>query len=235
LFAESLPTVEQFSSPRAWSFTLLGLDAYCSSATEDAHARRQRDLLADRLMVLLAQAETPGWEWFEASLAYDNARLSQALIATGYATDTPAYVSAGMRSLRWLLQLQTSASGIFRPVGSQSFGAQRARPRRFDQQPLEAAATISACVTAWRVDQDPVWVAEAGRAFAWFLGSNDLSLPLVDPDSGSCRDGLHPDRANENRGAESAVSYLLALAEVRELAALSARRAALLSNRVASA
>ncbi|MGH8297446.1 MAG: glycosyl transferase family 1, partial [Steroidobacteraceae bacterium] len=105
----------------------------------------------------------------------------------------------------------------FRPVGSQSFGAKRTRPLAFDQQPVEATATVSACLAAWRADGDLAWRAHAARAFAWFFGGNDLSLPLVDPETGSCRDGLHPDRANENRGGESAVSYLLSLAEMRQL------------------
>jgi hypothetical protein len=140
-----------------------------------------------------------------------------------------------MRSLRWLVRLQTSAAGTFRPVGSQSFGAWRLPPRAFDQQPLEAAATISACVAAWRADADPAWRVEAARAFAWFLGSNDLSLPLVDLETGSCRDGLHPDRANENRGGESAVSYLLSLVEMRELAGSSAERVVLRPSRAANA
>jgi len=94
-------------------------------------------------------------------------------------------------------------------------------PRGFDQQPLEAAATISACLAASRADTDIKWRIDANRAFAWFLGSNDLSVPLVDLSTGSCRDGLHPDRVNENRGAESTVSYLLGLAEMREVAASS--------------
>jgi hypothetical protein len=235
LFVEALPAVEGFSSPRAWSFALLGLDAYCASVAEDGAASRLRGLLANRLMALLTAVETHDWEWFEESLAYDNARLSQALIVTGRATHTPSYVNAGTRSLRWLMRLQTTRAGIFRPVGSQSFGAKRLPPRAFDQQPLEAAASIAACVAAWRADGDPAWRAEAARAFAWFLGSNDLSLPLVDVETGSCRDGLHPDRANENRGGESAVSYLLSLAQMLELASLNDEHATLAPSRVATA
>jgi glycosyltransferase involved in cell wall biosynthesis len=235
LFAEALPPVESFTSPRAWSFTLLGLDAYCCAVAEDGAATRLRSLLADRLIARLAVSESPEWEWFEAGLAYDNARLSQALIVTGLATQTRSYVGAGLRSLRWLMQLQTSLTGIFRPIGSQSFGASRVPPRAFDQQPLEAAAAISACLAAWRADADPLWRADAARAFAWFLGSNDLSLPLVDVETGSCRDGLHPDRANENRGGESAVSYLLSLTEMHELVALSDERPRLASARAVSA
>jgi hypothetical protein len=90
---------------------------------------------------------------------------------------------------------------------------------------LEATATISACLAAWRADGNLEWRADAARAFAWFLGSNDLSVPLVDLETGGCRDGLHPDRANENRGGESVLSYLLGLSEMRQSVRLSEGRA----------
>jgi hypothetical protein len=224
LFAEALPPAEGFHSPRAWAFVLLGLDAYCMAVAEDGRARELRHLLADRLMSILSSVETSDWVWFEDGLAYDNARLPQALIVTGLSISAPAYVAAGLRSLRWLMKLQTSPAGVFRPVGSQSFGEKREQPRAFDQQPLEATATVSACLAAWRADGDVTWKTHAARAFAWFLGSNDLLSPLVDLETGSCRDGLHPDRANENRGGESVVSYLLSLAEIRQLARVAANR-----------
>jgi glycosyltransferase involved in cell wall biosynthesis len=220
LFNEALASVEGFASPRAWAFTLLGLDDYCAARPGDAPAERMRRLLADRLMSILAASETPGWIWFESGLAYDNARLPQALILTGLAIDAPAQVQAGLRTLDWLTRLQTAPAGHFRPVGSDSFGDQREPPRAFDQQPLEAAASIAACLTAARTDSEVDWTAEARRAFAWFLGDNDLGAPLVDLETGGCRDGLHPDRANENRGAESVVSYLLGLVDLRRLARL---------------
>jgi hypothetical protein len=123
------------------------------------------------------------------------------------------------------MQQQTSASGQFRPVGTVGFGEARRSPQAFDQQPLEAAATIAACFAAWRAGRDLVWKAEATRAFAWFFGSNDLSVSLVDPETGSCRDGLHPDRPNENQGGESVVSYLLGLSEIRQIAQMTEGRA----------
>ena len=222
LFAQALSTVESFSSPRAWAFTLLGLGAYCAVAPDDLHAQEIRHSLAGRLMSCLTSVETPDWVWFEEGLAYDNARLPQALIMTGMATQTPDYVDAGLRSLRWLMTQQTSPVGHFRPIGTAGFGELRQHPRAFDQQPVEATATIAACLTAWRADGDAEWKALATRAFTWFLGSNDLSVALVDPHTGSCRDGLHPDRANENRGGESVVCYLLGLAEIRQLARVDA-------------
>lgn len=217
LFAEAQPAAAAFRSPRAWAFSLLGLDAYCEAVAGDSRARELRHQLAERLMSLLSAVETPRWIWFEKGLSYENARLPQALIATGLSTSSASYVAAGLRSLRWLMSLQTSANGFFRPVGSQSFGEELSPPRAFDQQPLEAAATISACHAAWRAEGDPRWKADAARAFDWFLGNNDLATPLADIQTGSCRDGLHPDRVNENNGGESAVSYLLALSEIRRL------------------
>lgn len=219
LFAEAMHTAMNLSSPRAWAFVLLGLDSYCT-VSDDVAAADLRIALADRLLELFKRVETKEWAWFEEGLAYDNARLPQALIASGVATKRPDYLQVGLKSLRWLIRQQTAPAGHFRPVGTEGFGDIRRRPQAFDQQPLEASATISACHVAWRADGDIIWKAEAARVFAWFLGSNDLSLSLVDLETGSCRDGLHPDRANENRGGESVVSYLLGLSEIRQIARL---------------
>jgi glycosyltransferase involved in cell wall biosynthesis len=216
LFKIALPSVEKFSSPRAWAFTLLGLDSYCTLAGGDSFANRMRGLLADKLMAVFSATESKDWVWFEGLLAYDNARLPQALIQTGLTTHTPRYTEVGLRSLGWLMSHQTSSTGYFRPVGTKSFGKLRQKPEAFDQQPVEACATISACLAAWRADDSAEWPAGAMRAFGWFLGENDLQTPLVDPDTGGCSDGLHPDRPNENKGAESLLSYLLGLVEIRQ-------------------
>jgi hypothetical protein len=225
LFAEALPPVAEFRSPRAWAFTLLGLDGYCAAVPADRQAARMRTTLAAKLLRILGMVETKDWVWFEEGLAYDNARLPEALLVTGLATRAPELTAAGLRTLDWLAGIQTGEAGRFRPVGSHSFGDIRQPPKPFDQQPLEAAATIAACLAAFRTDGKPRWAERAQQAFDWFHGANDLGLPLADPLDGGCRDGLHPDRANENRGAESAVSYLLGCLDMRRLAALRDRRA----------
>src|SRR5205823_5617717 len=152
----------------------------CRVVAGDLLANRMRGRLADRLMCMLAGNTAADWHWFENVLAYDNARLPQALIQTGLGTRTPRYVEAGRQSLRWLMLLQSTPAGCFRPVGTQSFGRVRQRPEAFDQQPVEAAATISACLTAWQADRGAEWRAGARRAFDWFLGENDLQTTLID-------------------------------------------------------
>ena len=153
-----------------------------------------RTWLADKLISSLSRFATQDWVWFEDVLAYDNARLLHALIVTGTAMGVQSYIEGGLRSLRWLMTQQTSPAGCFRPIGTDSFGELRQTPKAFDQQPLEATATISACVAAWHACVDVAWTENAMHTFAWFLGHNDLNVLLVDVETGSCRDGLHPDR-----------------------------------------
>ena len=224
LFAKALPQAELFTSPRTWAFTLLGLDAWCSTFEGDLRASRLRAVLAERLLSVIQDTKDSDWIWFEDVLGYDNARLPQALIQTGLAMECDRYVSAGLDALNWLMKQQTSPAGYFRPVGSDSFGGTRVKPNPFDQQPLEAAAAISACLAAWRATGDVVWRARAITAFRWFIGHNDLAVSLADPKTGGCADGLHPNGRNENMGAESTLSYLLGLSELRAMVQLAAVR-----------
>jgi hypothetical protein len=125
-------------------------------------------------------------------------------------------VEAGCDSLRWLVAEQRRGD-VFMPIGSRGFFTEGGQKASFDQQPVEACATISACLQAYRITNEKQWLEEAWRAFRWFLGKNDLEVPLYDATTGGCRDGLHPDRVNENQGAESTLSFLMALLEMRAM------------------
>ena len=217
LFEEALPIVESFTSPRAWAFAILGLHEYLRTLDGDLLAARLREELSLRLFSLWQRVATPEWPWFENIVAYDNPRLSHALILAGRWTGHDAMRDAGLQSLRWLMENQRGEGGCFRPVGSNGFWRKGGAPAEFDQQPIEASAAISACIEALNPTGDAWWRSEATRAFDWFLGSNDLGEPLYDPASGGCRDGLHPNRANQNQGAESTLSFWLALAEMKAL------------------
>ena len=125
-------------------------------------------------------------------------------------------IEAGIESLRWLIQKQHCGDeNVFVPIGSNGFFVEGKEKARFDQQPVEACATISACLEVYRLTNERQWLEEAQRAFSWFLGKNDLQVPLYDASTGGCRDGLHPDRVNENQGAESTLSFLMALLEMQ--------------------
>ena len=217
LFEEALPVAESFSSPRAWAFAILGLHEYLRAMEGDLLAARVREELAIRLLQLWQRVATPDWPWFEEIVSYDNARLSHALILSGRWTSNHEMQQAGLQSLRWLMENQRGEGGCFRPIGSNGFWRKGGTPAEYDQQPVEAAAAVSACIEAFNTTSDPWWRAEAQRAFDWFLGSNDLNEFLYDAATGGCRDGLHANRANQNQGAESTLSFWLALTEMKAL------------------
>ena len=215
LFRQALQPLAAFTSPRAWAHALLGLNEYLRAFPEEASAQSLRRHLAEKLCALYRSHATPDWQWFEHSLTYDNARLSQALIVTGEALGSEETSSLGLCSLQWLAVAQSSTDGYFSPVGSNGFHSKGGVKAEFDQQPLEAAAMVSASLDALRVSGDAQWARYARSAFDWFLGQNHLGLPLYDAATGGCRDGLHRERTNENQGAESTLSFLISLVELR--------------------
>ena len=218
LFEFSIPVAVEFRSPRASAYTLIGIQEYLNSYPGDRDAQKVRSVLSRRLLEMYQSIRTPDWQWFEDVLAYGNARLPQAMLRVGAACSDDRMVSVGLEALDWLLtQQRCESGGHFVPIGSQGFYRQGGEKARFDQQPIEAAGAVSACLQAYRVTGDTRWRTRAWSAFNWFLGDNDLQLPLYDPVTGGCRDGLHPDRANENQGAESTLSFLMALLEMRSL------------------
>jgi glycosyltransferase involved in cell wall biosynthesis len=217
LFEQALPVAAEFASPRAWASTLIGIDEYLRRLGGDRRASQIRESLTAKLLQRYADAATDEWHWFEDVVSYANAKLPHALILSGRSLNNSTMLELGLKTLRWLTKIQTSEAGSFRPVGSNGFFPRGKERAMFDQQPIEAQATISACIEAYQATNDTAWIVEARRVFEWFLGRNDLGLALYDPGTGGCRDGLHMDRLSQNEGAESTLAFLLSLAEMRAL------------------
>jgi glycosyltransferase involved in cell wall biosynthesis len=215
LFQAALPGLLDLGSPRAWAYGLLGIDEYLRAFEGDSSVEGARKTLVERLVSSYRTTATPEWPWFERSLTYANARIAQALIVSGSAMRSDEITDIGLNALGWLAELQTSPSDYFSPVGSDGFYERGGEKAAFDQQPIEAASMVSASLDALRVSRRPIWAEHACRAFDWFLGQNHLHEPVYDATTGGCRDGLHADRANENQGAESTLSFLLALVEMK--------------------
>jgi glycosyltransferase involved in cell wall biosynthesis len=218
LFEFSLPRVVEFYSPRACAYALLGIQEYLNAYPGDRDAQKIRSILSLRLFEMYRSIRRPNWKWFENVVSYGNARLPQAMLVVGSACSDDRMVSDGLEALDWLMKAQRCETNHhFVPIGSQGFYHQGGHKARFDQQPIEAAGAVSACLEALSITRDSRWRSEAWSAFNWFLGDNDLQLPLYDSVTGGCRDGLHPERANQNQGAESSLSFLMALLEMRAL------------------
>ena len=215
LFQRGLTPVARFSSPRAWAFTLIAIHEYLRTLSGDRVVSQMRDTLTTMLVGLFQANSAPDWQWFERIATYDNAKLSHALILSGYWTSQGETLEIGLTSLRWLLEAQTTPDGRFAPIGCHGFWPRGGKKARFDQQPLEAHAMISACLEAFFVTRDDFWRSAARRCFEWFLGRNDLGQPLYDASTGGCRDALLQDHLNQNQGAESSLAFYLSWLEVK--------------------
>ncbi|KQU48176.1 glycosyl transferase family 1 [Sphingomonas sp. Leaf339] len=204
-------------SLRAQAFAMLGAAAMLEARPGHELSRSILQRFPDMHLEMLAGTRRPEWQWFEIVLAYDNARLPEALIRAGRALGRDDLVQCGLSTLEWICTTQTSPEGRFRAVGTESFHRPYGEPLQFDQQPLEAQATVDACLAAFEATGDERWMKEAKRAYGWFLGMNDLDLPLASPNDGGCFDGLMPTGLNRNQGAESILALQLANCAISRL------------------
>ena len=214
LFARALPAALNFTSLRAMAFSLFGILEYLVRFSGNRQVALVQEALAERIFEHFQRVAQPDWLWCEEYLCYDNPRLAQALICSAAQLNRPDYLEMGLQALTWLMQLQLSDTRHLRPIGSDRVFHRGQEKPRFDQQPVEAWASVSASLEAYRATSDPIWHERAKRSFEWFLCRNDLGLATYDHTTGGCRDGLHPDRLNENQGAESTLAFLLALGEM---------------------
>jgi glycosyltransferase involved in cell wall biosynthesis len=216
LFNKALKAVEHFHSPRAIAFALVGIHAYLDKFSGDSEVRRIREILADRLFNQFKNNATNSWPWLESTLNYANGKLPHALLLSGQSMQRSDMIDMGLRSLEWLLTIQTE-KGHFVPIGNKGWYEKGGPKARFDQQPVDANAMIEACIEAFNIIRDKTWIDNAVMCFNWFLGDNDLNMPLYDPKTGGCRDGLMADGINQNEGAESCLSWLLSLMTLQKL------------------
>ncbi len=217
LYEQTASIALDLGSPRARAFAMLGAVAMLDVTPSHALSIEIATRFGDELVTLLDTARRPEWRWFEIVLAYDNARLPEAMIRAGVALKRDDFLKVGLDTLDWIVGRQTSPAGRFRAVGTESFGRPYAEPLPFDQQPLEAQATVEACVAAFVATGEPRWRDEAIKAYNWYLGANDLDLPLATVADGGCFDGLMPTGLNRNQGAESILALQLASCAISAL------------------
>jgi len=218
LFRQAVESVGKFTSPRAWAFSILGIRDYLGKFGGDRNRRLIGEELADRLLRNYKEKSTEDWIWPEDSVTYENPRLPQALIVWGEFTSNDEMQDRGLRSLRWLNEVQRDPEeGHLSLIGNDGWLVRGEKKADFDQQPVEAAALIEANWDAYRATEDLYYLNTIYTVFNWFLGRNDLGIPLYDFRTGGCKDGLHPSRVNENEGAESLVSWLISLQRMYRL------------------
>ncbi|HTK43844.1 MAG TPA: hypothetical protein VL749_00635 [Patescibacteria group bacterium] len=225
LFARALPAAGKVTSPRAQAAIILGCDAVLRSAgvagsddgpeaTLGAASALALRRIATGLHARFLDFARPGWPWPEGSLTYENAVLPRALIVAGRRLGADVMLKIGLQVLDWLIEVQTSPQGGFSPVGN-GWWPRNGQKSQFDQQPIEATALLLAAEAAHGATGDPRYLEAMERAYAWFLGANDLGVRIADPARGACGDGLTSTGVNTNEGAESTLMWLTAAEHIR--------------------
>lgn len=216
LFDRTSLSAETFGSPRAIGFAMLGADHVLEVDQRHKTALAILTAGAEHLLTLFNKSCREGWTWFEDVLAYDNCRLSEAMIRAGLRLEQPDFQDCGIETLNWICKLQQAPAGHFRPVGSSSFGQPYLRPYPFDQQPVEVWAAIDAASAAYDLTKNKNFLAQARQAYDWFAGSNDRGVAVAEPQTGASRDGINPRGLNNNQGAESVLAYQHATIAIKD-------------------
>lgn len=211
LFLEALPIVRHFTAPRAWGYTVLGLQEYLSIYGGDSDARNVRDELARKIYQLFINNATEEWPWCENTATYANAILPHALIVAGKWIPDQGMYDMGIRALKWLLKVQTAPDGHLSIIGNNGWHEKNGNRSIFDQQPVEVKSLVSACLDVYSITGDKKWFEESERCISWFLGQNDLQVPVCDYKTGGCGDGLEIQGVNGNQGAESTLAWIISL------------------------
>jgi len=201
----------------------LGCEAAIRGGSQGA-AVQLFSLMADRLWAAFEPGIAMEWPWTEDRLTYENGLPVRALIVAGQHHAHPGMVQAGIGVLEWLVVAQTAPEGHLSPIGNEWWAIDGSRST-FDQQPIEATTLMLAAEAAHQATGDDRWTTVMERAYAWFLGHNDLGIPVADPERGGCHDGLMRDGVNRNQGAESTLMWLVALEHTRTMRADRARPA----------
>jgi hypothetical protein len=212
LFEKALPVTKQLISPRAWAWSMLACDTYVKRFGGAREVREARDELASRLHAAFIANSAPEWCWCENEVTYDNGRICKALLLAERLVHWGETNCHGRHALEWLMQVQTNPeTGHLSLIGNAGWFKRGGKPAQFDQQPIDAAALLSACHDAYRYTQDETWKREMKKCFNWFLGANDLNTPLYNFKTHGCHDGLHSYGVSQHQGAESTLSWLMSV------------------------
>lgn len=228
LFLDSLSVIENFNSPRCWAIVIIGLHHYLEIYSGDTTVRYLRNLLSERLHERFKINSSDDWPWCEDSVTYANAKLPHALIMAGQWVPDNKMFQTGLKSLEWLLKIQTADAGHLSIIGNENWLMRDGTCSRFDQQPIEAMGLLEACAEAYKATGDTRWLFEAERCLGWFIGRNDLNIPICTFETGACHDGLQMHGVNANQGAESTLAWLISLLSMYDL--LSKKDIALLNG-----
>ncbi|HWQ47519.1 MAG TPA: glycosyltransferase family 4 protein, partial [Methanosarcina sp.] len=238
LVSRSIKEMENLGSPRAKAYTLCGLYEILRAGADAEefesvfNSRRDAVKSADSLVskdtfesIFISHANSlvdlyeanhkEDWNWFEPTVTYSNAKLSESLLLACNYTKDRTYRKVGLATLDFLTETQWKGD-FFDMVGNQGWYSYNGEKPIFDQQPIEAGYLSQAYVLAYEIVRERKYLELAKYSFEYFLGRNRLQAVMYDYSTGAVCDGLNSDGMNCNQGAEPVICYLMALSSLNK-------------------
>lgn len=219
--------------PRGKALSILGLEAVLRAEPDNAEILAIVKTLTADLCALYKSGAELQWRWFEPTLTYDNAIIPLALFTTFRLTGDRDQLQIAIESLSFLEELcfasqrggpESVPREYLTLIGNRGWheSGEQQKPDA-DEQPIDAAAFVLAFRGAYLATGDRRWLMRMRQSFDWFLGANRLRAWLYDFSTAGCRDGLGVSEASQNQGAESTISFLLALLTMLDDSSATAR------------
>lgn len=209
LFYKSVEVFTELKSVRGFANTIIGVCHYLKYNQSDEGMMKMLIELTEKLMNALRKESEKNWYWFENIMTYDNGILPLALLHSAEITGNTEVKEAGIKTLDFLKE-KTFSKEYFTPVGNNGWLKKGEEMPLFDQQAIEVMAMVLLFEQAYQVTKDASYIELMFTTFMWFLGENELHIPLYDHETHGCCDGLQYNGINRNQGAESTLAYLIA-------------------------
>jgi len=213
LFDRALPWVVSSSWTRTKAYACLGVCERLRAEPDDSNLKVNLRKMADSLVETYRRTKIQGWNWFEETITYDNARLSQALYAAYSCLRDETYLKVADESLEFLTKV-TEMKDTCVPIGNQGWYTRGGERPLYDQQPIEAGSMVEASILANDLTGSESHERTMRKALGWFFGLNTKSVTVYDESNGACYDGINPFGLNQNQGAEATLAYLLAVESI---------------------
>jgi len=208
IFFDASPHFEKIESIRGIANTMLGISYYLKDNPSDESMIAVLSNLAGKLVGHYEKNSSPGWNWFEPILTYDNGLLPLALLHAAEILDDDKIGSIAMETMDFLTDL-TLKDGYLSIIGNEEWYKKEGERSMFAQQPVDALAMILMYQQAFYLTKDKEYLSKLSVCFKWFLGQNELRVSLYDSETKGCFDGLENYGVNRNQGAESTLAYLI--------------------------
>jgi len=208
MLKKALPRALQFNSPRAVAYTLLGVVNFISCRHKPNLLPKAKDL-AQKLMRSYEINHSRKWLWFEERLTYCNALLPHSLFGFYRVSGDTRALKIARDTLNFLTD-SLFQKGYLNIVGNHGWWQKKSFIPPFDQQPVDAASVVLACLEAFIITSDEEYAVKARTAYEWYWGKNINAMPLYNKHTQGCHDALVPDGVNLNQGAEAVISFLMA-------------------------